>query len=498
VRDVLERNITTQLRKIAFSALVYGALVIVCLGGIVWGIYYGFEGVLPAHWSSKDPVLEFPIDLLFYNFGIPLAIKAFKPSDGLHSLYSWWFRKCARFLRLSDFFFGERRTDEEDDSANHSWWSQLLGNKADENPDSDEKDSTIQQKRNGKFVRAPFSDQVRIPKGSPVFLEVSESNERLDGKPDNDTGLHGRLNDMFTKVYIPPYFRTRIAAFLFMIWMFAAATGVGVTVLPLVIGRRIMSYYVPGRPVNDVYAFSTGMGVVCAAACFVASCRACFDMIEDHASRYLRSPVEVFRGVVDVLLSGIRLAYIVTSFLIFLPAIFALAIELYVLIPIHTYLGSEQDHVIHFVQDWALGVLYVQMAVKLAMWHTRSRPAAALNGIFHDGWLKPNVKLATRALLLPMTLLAAIAVTLPLFCGFVLNSTVFSSQPELQPKVYRYAYPATLSMAMVFWLAYLTCRQVEVWKVSIRDEFYLIGERLHNFREKRAREVGAPPRVITG
>ncbi|KAL2848853.1 hypothetical protein BJY01DRAFT_211453 [Aspergillus pseudoustus] len=498
VRDVLERNITTQLRKIAFSALVYGALVIVCLGGIVWGIYYSFDGVLPAHWSSKDPVLEFPVDLLFYNFGIPLAIKAFKPSDGLHSLYSWWFRKCARFLRLSDFFFGERREDEEGDHANGSWWSFMFGNKADQKSDVDEKDSAIQPKRSGKFVRAPFSDQVRIPKGSPVFLEVSETNERLDGKPDSDTGLHGRLNDMFTKVYIPSHFGTRIATFLFMIWMFAAATGVGVTVLPLVIGRSIMSYYVPGRSVNDVYAFSTGMGVVCVAACIVASCRASFSMIMDRTGPYLRSPWEALLGVMDVLLSGIRLTYVITTFLIFLPAIFALAIELYVLIPIHTYLGSEQDHVIHFVQDWTLGVLYVQMAVKLAMWHTRSRPAAILNGIFHDGWLKPNAKLATRALLLPMTLLAAIAVTLPLSFGLVLNSIMFSSQPELQPKVYRYAYPATLVVGLVVWLVYLTCRQVEVWKVSIRDEFYLIGERLHNFREKRAREVGGPPRIITG
>ncbi|KAL3467233.1 hypothetical protein BJX64DRAFT_249089 [Aspergillus heterothallicus] len=498
VRDVLERNITTQLRKIAFSALVYGALVIVCLGGIVWGIYYGFDGVLPAHWSSQDPVLEFPIDLLFYNLGIPLAIKAFKPSDGLHSLYSWWFRKCARFLRLSDFFFGERREDEEEDQANNAWWSRMFGSKSEIPPDADEKDSTGQSKRSGKFVRAPFSDQVRIPKGSPVFLEVSESNERVDGKPDMDTGLHGRLNEMFTKVYIPPYFRTRIAAFLFMIWMFAAATGVGVTILPLVIGRGIMSYYVPGRPVNDVYAFSTGMGVVCAAACVVASLRACFSTVQDRAASYLQSPWQALCGVADVLLSGARLIYIVTSFLVFLPAIFALAIELYVLIPIHTYIGSEQDHVIHFVQDWALGVLYVRMAVKIAMWQTRSRPAAVLNGIFHDGWLQPNVKLATRALLLPMALLAVIAVTLPLSFGFVLNSTMFASQPELQHKVYRYAYPAALIMGFIAWLAYLTGRQIEVWKVSIRDEFYLIGERLHNFREKRAREVGAPPRIITG
>ncbi|KAL4925022.1 E3 ubiquitin-protein ligase SSM4 [Aspergillus undulatus] len=499
VRDVLERNITTQLRKIAFSALVYGALVIVCLGGVVWGIHYGFDGVLPAHWSSKDPVLEFPIDLLFYNFGIPLAIQAFKPSDGLHCLYSWWFRKCARLLRLSDFFFGERHSDEEGwSSLSESITdAQLIeGEKGQETIADGKPSSTQPRRRGGKFVRVPASDQVRIPKGSPVFLEVTEANERVDGKPDNLHGLHGRGNNQFTQVYIPPFFRTRIAAFIFFIWMFAAATGVGSTIVPLVIGRKIMSHFVPGRPVNDVYALSAGLGVACAAAGAILSCRAGFRMMTGRLGPYLRSPGEALRATASVLLSGLRLLFISTAFLVYLPSIFALAIELYLLVPIHTYLGHERDHVIHFVQDWTLGVLYVQMAVKLALWHTRSWPAAVLNGIFRDGWLKPNVRLATRALLLPMTLLALVAVTLPLSFGFVSNLAMFSSRPELQPKVYRYAYPATFAMGLGVWLVYLASRQVEVWKVSIRDEFFLIGERLHNFREKRAREVGVPRRVL--
>ena len=46
MRDVLERDIITQLRKIAFSALVYGGLVVVCLGAVVWGLSYAFVGVL--------------------------------------------------------------------------------------------------------------------------------------------------------------------------------------------------------------------------------------------------------------------------------------------------------------------------------------------------------------------------------------------------------------------------------------------------------------------
>ncbi|KAL4785518.1 hypothetical protein BJX76DRAFT_324456 [Aspergillus varians] len=506
VRDVLERNITTQLRKIAFSALVYGALVIVCLGGVVWGIYYSFDGVLPAHWSSKDPVLEFPIDLLFYNFGIPLAIQALKPSDGLHNLYSWWFRKCARVLRLSDFFFGEKHSDEKG-MGRGNWWSSVLGSKPGLQPpetgkgqqsNADEKHTDTLTKLDGKFVRAPASDQVRIPKGSPVFLEVTETNERIDGKPDNDQGLHGRDNDQFTQVFIPLFFRSRIAAFIFLIWVFAAATGVGTTIVPLVIGRRIMSFYVPGRPVNDVYALSVGMGAACAAACVLVFCRTCFRMMTGHLGPYFHTPWDFSRAAADILISGTSILYIVTSFLIFLPSIFALAIELYVLVPIHTYLGHDQDHVIHFVQDWTLGVLYVQMAVKLALWHTRSRPAAVLNGIFRDGWLKPNVKLATRALLIPMTLLGIVAVSLPLSFGFVSNSTMFPSRPEVHAKVYRYAYPVTLAMGLMVWLGYLACRQVEVWQVSIRDEFFLIGESLHNFRDKRAREVGVPRRVITG
>ncbi|KAI9370572.1 hypothetical protein BJX61DRAFT_86077 [Aspergillus egyptiacus] len=495
VRDVLERNITTQLRKIAFSALVYGALVIVCLGGVVWGLYYGFDGVLPAHWSSRDPVLEFPIDLLFYNFGIPLAIQALKPSEALHSLYSWWFRKCARFLRLSDFFFGERHLDEESNGTYQAWWSSLVGSKGQRShSDAKHPDS----RRSGKFVRAPASDQVRIPKGSPVFLEVTETNERVDGKPDSDQGLHGRQNNMFTRVYIPPFFRTRIAAFLFLIWAFAAATGVGTTIVPLLIGRKVMSSYVLSGPVNDVYALSVGMGVVCAAACVLVSCRAGFTMVKNHLGSYLRSPGEAFQAIANVLVNGLRILYTATAFLIFLPSVFALAIELYLLIPIHTYLDREKAPIIHFVQDWTLGVLYVQLAARLVLWRPRSRPAAALNGVFRDGWLKPNVKLATRALLLPITLLATIAVTLPLFFGFVFNATVALPSPELHTKVYRYAYPFTLLICLEIWLSYLLYYRVENWKVSIRDEFYLVGERLHNFREKRAREVGVPRRVITG
>jgi E3 ubiquitin-protein ligase MARCH6 len=211
VRDVLERNVATQLRKILFSALVYGGLVVICLGGVVWGLSFAFDAVLPIHWSSNEPVLEFPIDLLFYNFLMPLAVKFFKPSDGLYTMYSWWFRQCARMLRLTWFMFDERKEDEEGYNVRRSWMDILRGVKGEKiiktedltQPFVDDPELSAYFRLDGRYVRAPASDQVRIPKGTSIFLEVDALNNRIDGKWDRPDGVHGRNSELYKQVYIP-------------------------------------------------------------------------------------------------------------------------------------------------------------------------------------------------------------------------------------------------------------------------------------------------------
>ncbi|OQD86880.1 hypothetical protein PENSOL_c083G04001 [Penicillium solitum] len=507
IRDVLERSITTQLRKIGFSALVYGALVIVCLGGVVWGLHFALDGVLPIHWSASAPMLEFPVDLLFYNFVLPVVIQSFKPSDGLHDLYDWWFHKCAHFLRLSNFFFPERHLEEEGYHVRKTWWGILSRSQGDwEHPvigDEQQAAAELENRdvyfmRDGRYVRAPGSDQVRIPKGNHVFLEVTEDNERVDRKPDPADGLHGRSSNMFTKVYIPPYFRTRIAAFILLIWLFAATTGVGITIIPLVIGRKIIgSYSSTPAPVNDVYAFSSGLCVVGALAYLAYYSSTALGFVREHSGAYLRSPRQAAQTSLDLVMQAARLLYMAQVAIILLPSLFALLTELYILIPAHTLFGDGESHVVHVVQDWALGVLYVQMGIKLTFWQPHSWLAAAVNSVFQDGWLKPNASLATRALVLPIILFTAAAVTLPLLFGFIVRWTIFYSQVGVQPNIYRYAYPTTLLIVLSVWMAHLLLRRVAAWRTNIRDEVYLIGERLHNFSEKRARDVGVS-RVMTG
>lgn len=508
VRDVLERNVATQLRKILFSALVYGALVVICLGGVVWGLSFTFYGVLPIHWSSNEPVLEFPIDLLFYNFLMPLAVRFFKPSDGLHSMYSWWFRQCARMLRLTWFLFDERRKEEEGHSVRRAWSDVFRGARGDPlnmvktddplhpftvNPDLD-----VYFRQDGRYVRAPASDQVRIPKGSDIFLQVDEHNNRVDGKWDRPDGIHGRDSELYKQVYIPPHFRLRICAFILSIWIFAALTGVCITIVPLVFGRHIFSKLLPSHVrKNDVYAFSIGIYILGSALYGILNLRRFITYLISSIALTRETPQNILRRLATITLRVARILWTYTAVIFVLPTLFAFLIEFYAILPLHTYFSSHEPHTIHFVQSWTLGLLYVKLTSRVILFYSDSRPAASLRAITRDGYLNPDAKLATRAFILPGSLVLGSALLWPWCVAEVAITTVFRDSTEEQKVlIYRYVYPAVLALGFCCWLGWLMVGMVRVWRSRIRDEVYLIGERLHNFGERKTSGVGIGVRRI--
>jgi len=503
VRDVLERNVATQLRKILFSALVYGALVVICLGGVVWGLSFTFNGILPIHWSSNEPVLEFPVDLLFYNFLMPLAVKFFKPSDGLHAMYSWWFRRCARMLRLTWFMFDERQLDEEGYTVRRSWKDVFRRVKADplkmvktedpRQPFLDNPELNAYFRQDGRYVRAPASDQVRIPKGTQIFLQVDELNNRIDGQWDRPDGVHGRNSELYKQVYIPPYFRLRICAFILSLWIFAALTGVSITIVPLVFGRLIFSKMIPSDiRQNDVYAFSIGIYILGSALYGIMHLRHFATYLISSLSLNHETPHNVLRRLSAIISRVARIVWTYTAFIFILPILFAFLIEFYAILPLHTYFSPHEQHTIHFVQSWTLGLLYLKLTSRIILLYSESRPAISLRAITRDGCLNPDAKLATRSFILPGSLAIGTALVWPWCIARIALLTVFrGAGDEQKVLVYRYAYPAVLVMAFWCWLGWLMAGVVKVWRSRIRDEVYLIGERLHNFGERKAGASGS-------
>ncbi|KAI1169536.1 hypothetical protein F4777DRAFT_572768 [Nemania sp. FL0916] len=534
VRDVLERNVTTQLRKILFSAFVYGALVVVCLGGVVWGLSLTLPNVLPIHYTYNEPVLEFPVDLLFCNFLMPLAVKFFKPSDGLHTMYTWWFRQCARALRLTWFLFGERRVEEEGQliEANNSsrygfssWRNMFLGVNTEnevvlktwKNFFSDGESEPVskisredmlamnERKRqlvesghlipDGRFVRSPASDQAKITKGHSVFVLVSEQ-EMAQNYETDSSETDVQAGNQFQVVYVPPWFRARISIFIMSIWIFAAVTGVGSTIVPLVFGRRIFKALVPSHiRTNDIYAFSIGVYVLSSASYLVFHLPSAYDNIRESTTSITNAVFgrNALQQVIGLACRAVKLAYAYSMLLMVFPILITALVEMYILIPLHTYMGtggalrldSGQDgHTVRIIQAWTLGILYLKLGSR-ALTLYGGRPAQAVRAVLRQGWLEPDIGVLTRAFVIPGFIASTVMLlTPPMFAWAALNWAVDSATEvsyEVQVSAYRLAYPLTA----LFWFAMVVLRRLlrvfEGWQVRIRDEAYLMGERLHNF-----------------
>jgi E3 ubiquitin-protein ligase MARCH6 len=530
VRDVLERNVVTQLRKIAFSALVYGALVILCLGGVIWTIGKLFRGIFPIQWITTEPVLEFPVDLLLYNFVTPLLVRLFKPSDTVNMLYAWWLRRCARVLRLSHFMFDDRRKDEEGHHVHRTWTSLLLMRQADTKDGipllTDDKleapsDATpdVYLQRDGKYVLTPCSDQYRPPKAGEAFLHTDDEDVYIVDK-------EGKKNEHFAKMYVPPLFRVRVTLFLVCLWLFSATTGLCATLVPLVFGRRTIQWVFPGVKVNDIYAYTIGAytlsGVIYAA------------LKSSQAVRQLREKAQAIdlrawsARAVSIASRVLKCTYVYGFLGIALPTFFAFILQFYIILPLHTYLvasAHEQatlnatasasnsttshlfnqtdpatpaklptgpwlaSHNIHLLQDFALGLLYCRIVSRALVSAPSSRAAEAFRRITATGYLDPNARLATRFFILPSLLLAVFTFALPPAGAWLFITASAWSGVELpedvRTLVYRYSYPALGAVVVALLLVIEVSRATERWRARVRDEVYLVGERLHNFGEKK-------------
>ena len=359
----------------------------------------------------------------------------------------------------------------------------------------------------GRFVRAPASDQVKIPKGQRVFLDVTEDDKR-QGRNDLAGGdLYS--TDQYQFVYIPPNFRLRIFLFILFIWLFAAASGLGFTIIPLIFGRWMFRMLIPDHiRTNDIYAFSIGIYILGSASYFLFHLKGVYGKAKAWVHRTATNLFD--RDTINYATAAIvhtsKLVYVYFFLLIVFPIMVASLMELYILIPLDTYLyGSvvpndaasdtnllsvqNPRHTVRVMQSWTIGVIYLKLAARYVIaWHRDSRLATAIRAVLRHGWLEPDVNVLTRAFVVPGLSLWAAAVFGPLIMaraclsyGSPIDADTIANNDAAVIFVYRFCFFAALLSVIGLVLLRSMLGVFRSWRVRIRDEAYLIGERLHNF-----------------
>jgi len=402
---------------------------------------------------------------------------------------------------------------------------------------------------------------------------VDKDNNRLDGHldPEDDKGPHGRANNHFAKVFVPMWFRTRIGLFVLCIWALTAASGLAVTVVPLLFGRVLLAKLVGiSQEINDVHAFSIGVTTLALAGFAVQSRMEMLRYAQHARTSYSQAMGTMTQRMAMGTKRAAAVIYTYTMLVFWIPTILALSLELYLIIPLHTYIQLRHNYyqskavltntttpiissinqhntvevsqnvtvpaslmhqqrgpsthvtassfrntlgspyTVHALQSWILGLLYTRILIRLLL--TRfpaARPTRALQMIVARGWLNPNARIATKCFIVPFSVIGFLIIIAPAGLGLLVNNALShcsESGNVAQPvsllasllnlaisygktltadEITRLTYPAISMLGLGVFGVVALVKAVGNWRRRIRDEVYLVGERLHNFGEAK-------------
>jgi E3 ubiquitin-protein ligase MARCH6 len=243
IREILERNSGTQARKIAISALLYGTAILLTFGVNILFLRYAV-GVLPLRWPALRP-FSLPIDLAFYRFVVPVSIHLVQPGARIKKLFLGWAKFTAHELRLTSFIFGgERDPREEGTHIRRTWRARLTLKKGDPTDAGCELETDMRTPRDvvfrkdGGFGRVPATDTIRVAPGRRMIVRVTEEGHPLDVEGAGVIASQllematTRKADKYAVVYLPPFFRTRLALFVYLLWFTGSLAGMTVVTTP--------------------------------------------------------------------------------------------------------------------------------------------------------------------------------------------------------------------------------------------------------------------------
>ncbi|KAI8985147.1 hypothetical protein BDB01DRAFT_100095 [Pilobolus umbonatus] len=267
VQDIVNQPLLVLLKKLWTFAVIYFMLIMVGMG-VVTLFVSKYASIYPIIWSFNIPISTLPIDLVAIHLLLSYTINYIVPREQAKQAVNTWWHIVSKQLRLTSFMFGGKY-EEEEIRGHHSWKEWVFGTRSDKrSPITDEVDifnitESIVYKKGG-FARVPAYDNVPIFTNrrmivpvNPITFQPLNRMEKATGHP--ATSQPGNESIDTIVVYLPPYFKLRIMIFLFLIWLTASILVCSVSIVPLLLGRHLLSkVIIPDKPVHDFYAFTAG------------------------------------------------------------------------------------------------------------------------------------------------------------------------------------------------------------------------------------------------
>ncbi|CEP13022.1 hypothetical protein [Parasitella parasitica] len=352
VQDLVDQPILVLLRTLITTAAIYFMLIMVGMG-LVTILVSQYCGIYPIIWKFDIPISTLPIDLLAIQFLLPPIMGYIVPREFSRKNVATWWHIVSRQLRLSSFMFGGRYPEEEAVSYCESWYlwlESLFGQQ-----------SSNGLKKEWGLVRVPGLDNVPIvmprrrmfvPIDSSTLQPLNET-ERILGHP--AAGWDDDNTKNTTIVYIPPYFKLRIAAFLFLIWMTGSILVCSISVVPLKLGRNLFAKLQlgPDRPIHDLYSFALGAYIMILLSSLLNTAVQKYQIIECNQGHVRWTLVKDYISAKTA--KTTKFAYILFIWGVVVPFLVGIMLDLYIIMPLKLLSIHQASLDVYLTVDWAIG-----------------------------------------------------------------------------------------------------------------------------------------------
>uniref|UniRef100_F6T8F4 E3 ubiquitin-protein ligase MARCHF6 n=1 Tax=Xenopus tropicalis TaxID=8364 RepID=F6T8F4_XENTR len=435
VQEMIHLPIYRHLRRFILSVIVFGSIVLLMLWLPIRIIKHMLPTFLPYNVMlySDAPVSELSLELLLLQVVLPALLEQGHTRQWLKGLVRAWTVTAGYLLDLHSYLLGDQ--EENENNANQ----QAANNN--------------QHARNnavpvvGEGLHA--AHQAILQQGGPVGFQPYRR---------------------------PVKFPLRILLLIIFMCITLLIASLICLTLPVFAGRWLMSFWTGTAKIHELYTAACGLYV-----CWL-TIRAVTVLVAwmPQGRRVILLKVKEWSlMIIKTLVVALLLAGVV-------PLLLGLLFELVIVAPLRVPL--DQTPLFYPWQDWALGVLHAKIIAAITLMGPQWWLKTVIEQVYANGIRNIDLHFIIRRLAAPVISVLLLSLCIPYIIAAAIVP-VIGVTAEMQNLVQRRIYPFLLMVVVLMGILSFQIRQFKRLYEHIKNDKYLVGQRLVNYERKSGKSA---------
>jgi len=437
LREMIELPAKRHFRRIVVSSVLYSAILLATLWSATQAAEVLLPNLFPLNWFLNDPISELPVDLMAVHFLLPFIFHKINVRETFGKGVKIWVELVSRLLCLSSYLLGKDYQDE----------------------------------------IVPGTTVVAVVNNDSVdlFMEREQSEQNT------------------VMVYRPPLFKLRVSILLILLCFSASIGNFLLFFGPALVGRSVFSHFMKGTQVHEIYTYGIGLFIL-------SSLVLVLKIIFSQTAGLNLSNIQIRNHLTSLrsrFVTFSKVCYLFFIVAIVVPFLVGILFDLAIVKPLTT--PPNQSLIFFFLQDWCFGAFVVRIFSSLIYLGPDSSWKILIDNISRNGVQNINMSEFTTEFAFPLVGLLLVIILAP-YC-FCFGILPFFEGYDLVTvtQAARLSYPLFLGLVVLVFLSKLLTEWSAKLQQSIRDERYLIGQKLQNLdRLKRGGEGSSQPALLVG